>query len=99
MMQSHRVGCCGLGGQEGLGVRTGAGVIPLSQAGTRECLKGEGCLTWPACWVPGVNDSAVCSGCMGGWEGAQKKRCVGIQRDQVRKERRMSLGAETRRED
>lgn len=88
-----------LGGQEGLGVRSGAGAIPLSQAGTRECLEGEGCLTWPACCVPGVNDSAVCSGLQGRLGRGPEKRCVGIQRDQVRKETRMSLRAEPRQED
>lgn len=87
-----------LGDQEGLGVRSWAGAIPLSQAGTRECLEGEGCLTWPACWVPGVNDSAVCSWLQGSLGRGPEKRCVGIQRDQVRKETRMSLRAEPRKD-
>lgn len=77
-----------LGGQQRTGVRTKAGAIPLSQAGTSACLEGEACLTWPACWVAGVNDSAVCSGLHGRLGRGPEKRCVGIQRDQVREETR-----------
>lgn len=63
-----------LGDQQRLRVRTRAGAIPLSQAGTSACLEGEACLTWPVYWVPGVNDSAVCF--RAAWEagkGAQKR--------------------------
>lgn len=88
-----------LGGQQRTGVRTKAGAIPLSQAGTSACLEGEACLTWPACWVAGVNDSAVCSGLHGRLGRGPEKRCVGIQRDQVQEETRLSLSAEPRKQD
>lgn len=59
-----------------LGVRTRAGAIPLSQAGTSVCLEGEACLMWPVYWVPGVNDSLVCSGLHGRLgRGPRKETC------------------------
>lgn len=36
---------------------------------------------------------------MGGWEGGPEERRVGIQRDQVREETRLSLRAEPRKQD
>lgn len=68
-------------------MRTRAGAIPLSQAGTLACLEGEACLTWPGSWVPGVSVSVVSSGLHGRLGRGPEKRCVGIQRDQVQEGR------------
>lgn len=70
-----------LGHQQRLGVRTRAGAIPLSQAGTLACLEGEARLTWPVYWVPGVNDSAECSGLYGSLGRGPRKRDVWASRE------------------